>query len=121
MIRDAGSKTALFMTWAYKHKPEMAGPLRDAYTKRGNALNALVIPAGMAFESARLQNAGMELYAKDKKHPSLLGAYLIANVFFATLYDQSPIGAGYTAGLTGEEAAFAQKIAWETVTDYFGR
>ena len=121
MIRKAGAKTVLFMTWAYKKKPEMAGPLRDAYTKLGNELNALVVPAGAAFERARLKNPNMELYAKDGKHPSVLGTYLVANVFFSALFDKSPVGAKYTAGLTPEEAAFAQNIAWRTVSEYYGR
>lgn len=50
MIREAGSKTVLFMTWAYKDKPKMARPLADAYTKMDNELNALVVPVGLAFD-----------------------------------------------------------------------
>lgn len=121
LIRDTGSKTALFMTWAYKDKPEMAQPLATAYTRMGNELDALVVPVGLAFDLARTENPAMELYAKDKKHPSLLGTYLAANVFFATLYGQSPIGASYRAGLSDTEAAFAQDIAWKTVQGYFGK
>lgn len=120
-IRQSGSKTVLFMTWAYKNKPEMAQPLADAYTRMGNELKALVIPVGLAFDLARSSDPEMELYAKDKKHPSLLGSYLAANVFFATLYGKSPVGAPYSAGLSAKEAAFAQNIAWKTVQKYFGR
>ncbi|MFT6581889.1 MAG: hypothetical protein ACJAU6_002330 [Alphaproteobacteria bacterium] len=121
MIQKAGAKTVLFMTWAYKAKPEMAGPLRDAYTKLGNELKALVVPTGVAFERARTENPTMELYAKDGKHPSVLGTYLVANVFFSALYGQSPVGAKYTAGLTPEEALFAQNTAWQAVSEYYGR
>ena len=119
-IRDAGSKTVLFMTWAYKHKPEMAQPLAEAYTQLGYELDALVVPVGLAFELARIENPEMELYTEDRVHPSLLGTYLAANVFVATLYRLSPVGASYWAGLHQEEAEFAQQIAWKTVQTYFG-
>jgi hypothetical protein len=120
-IREVGSKTALLMTWAYKDKPEMAQPLVEAYTRMGNELNALVMPVGLAFDMARSENPAMELYDKDQQHPSLLGSYLAANVCFATLYGQSPVGAPYRAELSEQEAAFAQRIAWKTVQTYFGR
>lgn len=121
MVRDAGAKTVLFMTWAYKNKPEMAQPLADAYTATGNALNAMVVPVGLAFERARTTDPSMELYIKDKKHPSLLGSYLAGNVFFAALYGKSSVGAPYTAGLSAKEAKFAQEVAWKTVQAYYGR
>jgi hypothetical protein len=120
-IRDAGSHTVLFMTWAYEHKPDMAPHLAEAYTALGNDLDALVAPVGLAFAMARNENTKIKLYAKDRKHPSLLGTYLAANVFFATLYGKSPEGASYRAGLDNEEAAFAQHIAWKTVQVYFGK
>jgi hypothetical protein len=117
-IRRAGSQTVLFMTWAYKDQPEMTAPLDLAYTKMGSALGALVVPVGLAFELARQQHPGMELYTEDLKHPSLLGTYLAANVFYATLYGESPIGSSYTAGLSPEKAAFAQRVAWQVSQSY---
>jgi len=120
-IRKSGARTAFFMTWAYKEKPGMAEKLADAYTHIGNELGALVIPVGLAFDRARKTDPAMELYAEDKKHPSVLGTYLAANVMFATFYGKSPVGAPYTAGLSPVEAKFAQTTAWETVNSYFGR
>lgn len=121
MIRAAGSRTVLFMTWAYKDKPAMAKPLQDAYTRMGNELKALVIPVGLAFDLARATDPAMELHAEDKRHPSPLGTYLTASVFYATLYGKSPVGAPYTAGLGDAEAKFAQTIAWKAVRQYFKR
>jgi hypothetical protein len=103
------------MTWAYQNKPDMTRPLADAYTRMGNEIKALVVPVGLAFELARRRNPDMKIYADDKRHPSLLGTYLTANVFFAALYGQSPVGASYTAGLNAAEVAFAQQTAWQAV------
>ena len=61
----------------------------------------------------RLRNPG--------RFTSLLGTYLAAIVFAAALYDRSPIGVSYTAGLSKEQAGFAQKIAWETVKAFYDR
>jgi hypothetical protein len=109
MIRDAGSRTVFFMTWAYKNKPKMTQKLRDAYTSIGNELNALVVPVGLAFALARSEDPGMKVYVNGNRHPSMLGTYLAASVFYATLYGKSPVGAPYKAGLSDAEAKFAQR------------
>jgi hypothetical protein len=45
--------------------------------------------------------------------------YLATCVVYATIYGRSPSGSTYTpAGVTAEEAAFLQKIAWQTVQEY---
>jgi hypothetical protein len=120
-IRRSGSRTAFFMTWADKNRPQTARPLRDAYTRIGNELDALVVPVGVAFTLARRRDPAMELYAPYRHHPSLLGTYLAANVFFAALYGKSPVGASYTAGLSARQAEFAQTTAWRAVRFYFAK
>lgn len=115
----AGVRPVLFMTWAYKDKPEMTAQLADQYTLAGNANDALVIPAGLAFAKAIAIDAGIELYATDKRHPSLAGTYLAACAVYATLYRKSPVGLTYTAGLNPELATLLQTAAWEAVQEYF--
>ena len=119
-IRGAGSRTVFFMTWAYKKKPEMSAALEDAYTKIGNELNADVVPVGVAFRLGLAENPDMDLYFKDGKHPSHLGSYLTAATFYAALTGKSPGGATFTDGLPEDQAAFAQKIAWKAVKQYYG-
>lgn len=119
-IRGSGSKTVFFMTWAYKAKPEMSEALEDAYTKIGNELNAYVVPVGMAFRLALYENPNMELYHRDGKHPSPLGSYLSAAVFYAALTGKSPEASTFTDGLRPDQAAFARRIAWKAVKQYYG-
>jgi len=116
----AGVRPVLFMSWAYKDKPAMTAQLAEQYTLAGNASDALVIPAGLAFARAIAGDANIELYTADKRHPSLAGTYLAACTVYATLYRKSPVGLPYTAGLSPEIATLLQTAAWESVQDYFG-
>jgi hypothetical protein len=116
-----GARPILFMSWAYKDKPEMTAQLAEQYTIAGNANDALVIPAGLAFAKAIADRPGIELYQSDKRHPSLPGTYLAACTAYAALTKSSPIGNTYTAGLDPELAGFLQATAWKTVLDYYGK
>jgi hypothetical protein len=119
-VRSHGAQPIFFMSWAYKDKPEMTAPLAEAYTVAGNANNALVIPAGLAFARAIAERPALDLYVADLRHPSLAGTYLAAATTYATLLGRSPEGNSYRAGLDAETAAFLQRVAWETVRAYFG-
>ena len=118
-LAKTGVRPVLFMSWAYKDRPEMTALLAEQYTRAGNANDALVIPAGLAFAKATAKRPDVELYVADKRHPSLAGTYLAASTVYATLYRKSPVGLGYTAGLGPELATLLQTAAWETVQEYF--
>ena len=118
-IVSRGARPVLFMTWAYKDKPEMTAQLAEQYTLAGNANGALVIPAGLAFAKAMAKDPALELYFTDKRHPSLAGSYLGAATIYAALYGKSPVGLKYTGGLEEKTAAFLQQVAWETVREYY--
>ncbi len=119
-LERAAVRPVLFMSWAYKDKPEMTAQLAEQYTLAGNANNALVIPAGLAFAKAIAKQPQVELYEADKRHPSLAGTYLAACTAFAALYRQSPVGLAYTAGLPPDLVKLLQTSAWETAQEYFG-
>jgi hypothetical protein len=97
----------------------MTVQLAEAYTVAGNENNALVIPAGLAFARAIRKQPELNLYAPDKRHPSLAGTYLAACTVFAALTGRSPVGNSYLAGIDAPTARFLQTAAWETVQDYY--
>ena len=115
-----GVRPVLFMSWAYKDKPEMTAQLAEQYTRAGKANQAKVIPAGLAFARAIAQRPLLELYQPDKRHPTLAGSYLAACTTYAALHGKSPEGNRFTAGLAPELAAFLQTVAWQTVQAYSG-
>jgi hypothetical protein len=121
VIRHNDAKPAFFMTWAYIDEPEMTALLDDAYTSVGKELGAQVVPVGLAFERAIQQRPDLKLRIADRKHPTLAGTYLAACTFYAALHQQNPEGLSYTAGLDPDDAAFLQRVAWDTVENYSSR
>jgi hypothetical protein len=119
-VRKAGTVPVLFMSWAYSDKPEMTEQLAEAYTQAGNDNGALVIPAGLAFARVVKAMPDVNLYAPDKRHPSLAGTYLAASTVYATVLKKSPVGLTYTAGLDAGVAQGLRTAAWDTVQSYFG-
>ena len=117
-VRTYGTRPVFFMSWAYADKPEMTAQLEQAYTAAGKEHGALVIPAGLAFARSVAQRPALNLYAPDKRHPSVAGTYLAACTTYASLFGKSPAGLKYNAGLDPDTAAFLQVIAWETVQAY---
>ena len=121
IVRAHGARPVFFMSWAYADKPEMTAQLAEAYTVAANANNALVIPAGLAFARAIGKQPELNLYAPDKRHPSLAGTYLATCVVFAAMTGRSPVGNSYLAGIDAPTATFLQNVAWETVQEYYGK
>ncbi len=83
-----------------------------------------VAPVGLAWKRAMEERPELDMYKKDKIHPSVYGHYLAASVVYATVFGESPVGLtylpleGFGIDMTEEEAAFLQRIAWETVQEY---
>ena len=121
IVRAHGATPIFFMSWAYADRPEMTAQLAEAYTVAGNANNALVIPAGLAFARVRDKQPELNLYAPDKRHRSLVGTYLAACTLFAALTGRSPVGNTYLAAIDPPTARLLQEAAWDTVQDYYGR
>jgi hypothetical protein len=115
VIKAAGARTALYMTWARRHAPESQQAITDAYTSIGRELDATVVPVGLAWQRFFGKYDHPVLHDKDQSHPTLAGSYLAACVFLAVLYEQSPVGiAAAIEGLSKKDQALLQKIAWQT-------
>jgi Domain of unknown function (DUF4886) len=119
-VRRNNARPILFMAWAYPRlgwisMSEIASAHRDAQKE----LNVEVAPVGLAWQEASKQRPGMNFYGPDREHPNIFGTYLATCVIYATIYGRDPAGNTYVpSGITAEEAAFLQKISWQTVLDY---
>ena len=123
-IRATGAEPLFMMTWAYKDRPEMTKALADATTSVANANNAMVVPVGLAFAKALKARPDLAMTVADNRHPTAAGSYLEGAVLFATLTQSSPEGAKFNGGcekpLSDKDAQFLERVAWETVTEFFG-
>ncbi|ENM5750975.1 SGNH/GDSL hydrolase family protein [Vibrio cholerae] len=120
IAHEAGSKVVYFMTWAQKSRPEQTQALAKAYQEIAQATGGFVAPVGLAFEQSMKRYPEVDLYHSDGKHPSLAGTYLAASVFFATLYNQSPVGGAVPTDtdMPTETAQKLQTVAWDVVQSY---
>jgi hypothetical protein len=132
LIRAYNGHTVFYMTWGRKYggqqtvnghsSPpfrdffEMQDSLRTAYTAIAQELSAGLVPVGVAWARARTLDSLVDLWQSDNSHPTLKGSYLAACVFYAVLFEASPVGLPYTGGLTPQEALYFQEIAWGIVS-----
>jgi hypothetical protein len=112
IIKAAGARTALYLTWARQHGAETQAAITDAYTSIAEDLGATLIPAGVAWQRFMKSHKAPSLYDADQSHPSLAGSYLAACVAFAALFDISPVGnTADVEGLAPAERALLQRAA----------
>ncbi len=122
-IREAGAEPVLFMAWSYERlgKATMED-IAQAHHSIATELGVDVAPVGLALQRAMEERPELDMYDLDRVHTSIHGTYLATNVIYATIFAKSPVGLTYLPSknwsVTAEEAAFLQRIAWETVLEY---
>ena len=131
LANDSCTETVFYMTWGRKYGDAsncafypplctfegMQARLRESYLEMANDNQAIASPVGEAFKYSRMADSTINLYSTDNSHPSVAGTYLAACTFYATIFETSPVGLSYTAGLNTAQAAFLQQIAYQTVFD----
>ena len=120
LIRQSGARTGFYMTWAWRNNPEMYEPIRDAYRYIGAYLDALVVPAGIAWENADSILGMPNLYETDNYHPSIYGTYLVACLMMAKIWNQNPVGNSYyPTQIDAPTALLLQQLAWDTIQNEY--
>jgi hypothetical protein len=114
VIKQAGSKTVLYMTWARQLAPESKQAITDAYLSIGGEIAAIVIPVGVVWQKLLAMTDQPQLYDRDQNHPSPAGSYLAGCVFLAKLLDLNPVGiVSGGGGLDVGEKKALQSAAWK--------
>ena len=89
-VNDAGAKLVLYMTWARKAEPQNQALLTAGYNDIGAELEAIVVPAGNAWELMLAAHDRPALHDTDGSHPTVAGTYLAACTFFFALFGGEP-------------------------------
>ena len=123
-IETVNATPALYMTWGRRDGfegqsfEEMNSDLEFAYESEAEAWDALLLPAGSAWGKmmAKDRDFGLRLWDSDGSHPSYIGSYLNACVFYATFFEESPVGLWYDpAQIDVNDAQYIQNF----VQDFF--
>jgi hypothetical protein len=124
-IESIGAETMFFMTWgsAWKIADDRFDDfvaeqalITAAYQTIAQELDALLAPAGIAFETSLRHRRDLFLWKdNDYLHANHRGTYLGACVVYALIFRESPEGLGYRDGLAEDTARFLQGIAAEVV------
>jgi hypothetical protein len=125
-IRAAGARPMFFLTWAHRAgMPEngmpdyqgMQAQIGAGYLAIARELGAPVAPVGYAWSAAYAQDPNLALWQADGSHPTELGTYLAASVFYAAIFGQSPEGSSYVDGVPADTALILQATAAHLVFD----
>jgi hypothetical protein len=123
-IEAVGATPIFFVTWAHQDgMPEngmnnfesMQFQINRGYMGIAQELNAPVAAVGSAWLTAIKEHPELELWQADGSHPSEQGTYLAACVFYVVIFDESPDGLAYRAGLSKEHARIIQTVVSKTI------
>lgn len=117
------NKTIFYMTWGRENSSSYPYDTHqqrttDAYNTVADIFDTEVAPVGAAWKKVRDDKDPIDLYYSDGSHPSYAGSYLAACVFYATIFDQSPVGLSYTGSLSADDASYLQQKAFEACNEY---
>jgi len=82
-----------------------------------NHFNLPIAPVGAAWDIVLHGENDIKLYDTDGFHPSASGSYLMACVYFCTIFRETVHGNPYCATLPKADAAYLQEIAANTTLD----
>jgi hypothetical protein len=125
------ARVYVYLTWARRENPLLQELLDEGCRRFAATIGATIVPVGPAWQLALQHRPDIRLHELDGSHPSPLGSYLSACVFYAVLTGKSPIGLPHQLTTTAEngetiylnivhpdEALFCQQVAAEAIRRY---
>ena len=118
-VNAMGAAPVFFITWAHRDGfPEngmnyegMQDQINYGYTQIAQELHVMAAPVGSAWSIAVKEHPELGLWQEDGSHPTGIGTYLAACVFYAVIFHESPPELSYHADLPKETANILQTVA----------
>jgi len=88
--RAHGTRPAVLTVWPERERFSVFADVVRNYRDAARAANALLLPAGQAWQNAFRRRPAIGLYGPDAFHPSRLGTYLAALVAYTGLTGELP-------------------------------
>ena len=98
LINKKKSEVILYGTWTYPASPLIGksfngtDPIQHVLKPIADQTNSRMAPVGTAFRLFQDKHSEISVFTSDNKHPSAVGTYLAACVFFKMLTGESPLG-----------------------------
>ena len=86
----------IYATWMYKgisnNNYNVVDPIQDALQPVADKTGAVMVPIDQAFRTLQKRHPNIPIFMSDNKHPSPVGTYLAACVYFRIFTGESPLG-----------------------------
>lgn len=88
LIVDQNGEMLVFQTWSRKNNPDSQQALDDTFSQLEKITKSKIVPVANAWKLAKAEYPNLELYEYDGSHPSEVGSYLTALVFYLFIFEQ---------------------------------
>ena len=96
LLHSKQSEVIIYGTWMFpainQKKYEGSDPIQYSLKSIAEKTNSRMAPVGTAFRLFQKAHPSIPVFTSDNKHPSAVGTYLAACVFFKMITGESPIG-----------------------------
>lgn len=116
------AKSYFYMTWGRNNDEydDVQRRLSVSYLEMARRQEATCAPVGLAWQRVRHERPDLPLHNPDKSHPTPLGSYLTACVFYCTFFNE-PCESDWYDKLSKSDALYLQRIATEVVMGHGNR
>ncbi len=118
-IKKNNKVPIVWAIWPEQDKQTDWDALIKAYRKIAEDNGAVFVPGSAAWLLALKERPALAFWDTDKFHPSGLGGYACACVFYAVLTGKTPVGNQFVSdNIDADTARFVQEKAWQAYQMY---
>jgi lysophospholipase L1-like esterase len=108
LARDAGARPAMYAVWPAVQRASDFDRVHESYALAAGDIDAVLLPAGRAWQDAWKQDSRLALYGPDGFHPSERGSWLAALVIYCGLRTRPPAEVKLPRDFPKPEALYRQ-------------